>query len=139
MTLRHLLIATAGLFPVLLLLGVVGQKTEGLGTPLRLLLSGGAVLATGACMLTLIWHACRLFRFPPLFILASSCPHCGRRPAVYGLRTDDWPKTLLACTLCGGIFILWMARRVRPELLDLDVPTYALRWPEFVGRWRRVG
>ena len=37
------------------------------------------------------------------------------------------------------IHLLWLTTRPPPALLSPDLPTYALRWPEFLGIWRRVG
>lgn len=138
MTLTHLLMATAAAFPALLGATYVMARTAHLSAPLRLLAAAAALLSAVLFALAMLWLICRTLRMPPLFLFACPCPHCGRKPGAYALRTDEWPMTPLACTLCGGALVLWMTRRAAPEHLPLDTPVYCLRWPEFVGRWRRI-
>lgn len=132
MTLPHLLIGVAALLPGLFLAaGAIrwtGDETLGLGA---------AALALAAWP-SACWGICRILRYPPLFLFASPCPGCGVKPPGYGLDLSDWPRARLGCPLCGRTFDVWMIRRPPPERLERDTPAYALRWPEFAGRWRRV-
>ena len=128
MTLPHLLITTfsIGVLTFILVPFVASFGPPVLAMPLVLL---------GA--LELAWWICRILGFPPLFVLAGPCPACNRRPDGWRFRWESRLLLTLECGCCEQRVQLWMGRSL-PSNLSFEVPTFFLRWPEFLGIWRRV-
>ncbi len=97
-----------------------------------------------AC-LPVYWWIFRFFGIPPLFIFAPACPHCHKKPGGWWTVDRQMPKKgrmperiTLACGLCHGKVELWLRRRVPANSVTPAWPSYRLRWPEFLGIWRRL-
>jgi hypothetical protein len=91
------------------------------------------------------WPECRVLGVPPLFISSGPCPHCGLRPPGWRVihqqmsragRMPDYVE--LACGLCGGKLILWLRLRAPSIAASAALPTFCLRWPPFLGLWKRL-
>ena len=84
------------------------------------------------------WPFARLLRIPPLMIFSGPCPACGQRPPgwrVSAITTDLWQ---LRCGKCGARVRLRQTPWGLASDTSSDVPTYVLRWPQFLGVWRRI-
>lgn len=91
-----------------------------------------------AGLLLVLLVAPRIYRalhFFPLFF--PRCPHCRCRPEAYGVVQHEWPRAVLCCCRCEQFHEI---RFVYPERLPVasDFPVLVLRWPWFLGWWRRV-
>ena len=85
------------------------------------------------------WPFARMLGIPPLMIFSGPCPACTQRPAGWwrsDTRVDRWR---LVCGACGERLTLWLTSPRSAEIISSDMPTYVLRWPQFLGVWRRVG
>ena len=80
----------------------------------------------------------RLFRLSPLMILAGPCPRCGMRPAGWWYDDRRTGALHLQCGNCGQPVDLWAWRRPAAGEIAPDTPSFVLRWPTFLGFWRRV-
>ena len=94
-------------------------------------LLGGAVAVLG-----LSWPIYKHFRFRPLCL--PRCHHCHRMPETYGVAYAEWPLVVVICTACNAPTELWMTRTVNINAVSTETPSFYLRWPEFIGLWRRV-
>lgn len=83
------------------------------------------------------WPFARLLGMPPLMIF-SACPACKRRPPGWWNSGTDTAQLQLACGECGERVNLWLTSPRPANIVSSDVPTYVLRWPRFLGVWRRV-
>ncbi len=99
--------------------------------PKLLSLVGGTVTVLG-----LAWPIYRHFHFRPLCF--PVCPSCRRMPDAYGLADARWPRAVLICSNCEVPLEIWMTRTLHTRDVSLNMPTFCLRWPEFIGLWRRV-
>jgi hypothetical protein len=95
--------------------------------------------------IVLAWPVCRVLGIPPLFIFAGPCPHCARRPRVWGVIHRQMPRVgrmpdnvELACGLCRGKLILWLRLSAPSKIGCATTPNFCLRWPPFLGLWRRL-
>jgi hypothetical protein len=84
------------------------------------------------------WPFARLLRIPPMFVFSGPCPACKRRPAGWWKHGTDAGEWQLACGECGERVTLWVAPPRRADAISKDVPTYVLKWPRFLGVWRRI-
>jgi hypothetical protein len=82
----------------------------------------------------LAWPVFRLLSLRPLILPA--CPSCGKPHADYRIPREAWPEPVITCVHCGARLrlVLSAAALRQPSTL----PTLALRWPGFLGIWRRV-
>ena len=132
-TLNHLL--------VMLLLFVVGAfvatpvaQSTGFGEPL-----GPLVLAFVMIVVVAIlgWPVFRLLSLRPLIL--PICPHCGMRHGNYHVPRDAWPDAVIFCDHCSKPLRLLLRTGVRTTTMEpADFATVSLRWPGFLGLWRRV-
>lgn len=136
MTLFHLLlvIIPLGLFSALLPWLLHANASDGN----LLLLYSGLLLLFFVVTLQFAWLICRKFGMPPLMFLSGPCPKCNTRPPGWHClkREEHWVK--LSCGNCGAQLELWLTRKPPLEQVSLSVPSFALRWPEFLGRWRAL-
>jgi len=130
-TLGHLLVV------VLLLsggpiLGLAAAKSAGAG-------EGAAIAATVASALlvplVLGWPLFKLLSLRPLIL--PMCSSCGRRHGNYHLSRDAWPVAVILCAHCSKPLRLVLNGKAVP-LEPPGLPTVTLRWPGFLGLWRRV-
>jgi hypothetical protein len=136
MRLSHLLLAIfldCGL--ALPLAWLLGQAGVSLTFERRMWISFIPAMLAG---IAVAWPVARRLGVPPLMIFSGPCPACGRRPSGWwnlGVETD---QMRLACGECGVQVRLWLTSWRRPNVVSSAMPTYALRWPGFLGVWRRV-
>lgn len=97
----------------------------------RLSLLGGF-----AAVLWLTWPIYRYFHFRPLCL--PICPSCHDRPYAYGMAHSHWPRVILVCRNCAGPLEVWMTRSLDKKDASMEMPSFYLRWPEFIGLWRQV-
>ena len=144
MRLPHLLIPIAVVLPGLLL-AIWLLKSAGLDFGRENLAVAALSLVLWFAGLPLYWPICRLLGIPPLLIFAPACPHCGKQPGGWWCverhmaqkgRTPE--RVVLACGLCEGRVELWLRRCVASSAVTASLPSYRLRWPEFLGIWRRL-
>jgi len=93
-------------------------------------------LCAGMAVLMLASPVHRHFRYRPLCM--PRCPHCHKRPDCYFIVEGEWPRLLLTCGQCQQSCEVWLRRGVHPVNITGAVPTFCLRWPEFVGWWQRI-
>ena len=84
----------------------------------------------------LAWPICRALHIWPMRWRLPPCPHCRSPRESYLLEVVDWPRTELSCPQCGGRLELWLQRAAGAA--GADLPRFRLRWPEFLGLWRRA-
>ena len=100
------------------------------------------MLPAVATAIILAWPVARVVRLSPLMIFSGPCPQCRQRPPGWWRShngTDsDTDRLALLCGFCGERVTLWLTRVPQSDTSSADVPTYALRWPEFLGIWRQV-
>src|SRR2546421_89081 len=65
------------------------------------------------------------------------CPRCGKRHGNYHIPAEAWPVCILFCHSCGQPVRLCLMRTPPADLTN-DLPTLYLRWPEFLGIWRKA-
>jgi hypothetical protein len=135
MRLLHLLIPIAWILPVAILAGAL-KLPSSLDFPLFIILWFAG--------LPVYWWICRFFGIPPLFIFAPACPHCHKKPGGWWHVGSQMPKrgrtperVTLACGLCKGTVELWLWHG-NGTSSTTGMPTYRLRWPEFLGIWKRL-
>jgi hypothetical protein len=94
-----------------------------------------ALLSAPVALVLFGWPIFRLLSLRPLTL--PYCPHCGNRHANYHVPPDAWPYAVIVCIHCGQPLrlILSTSRRV---ITPSPLATVALRWPGFLGLWRRV-
>ncbi len=98
---------------------------------MTLSLLGGIVAVLG-----LTWPIYKRFHFRPLCF--PVCPNCRRMPDAYGLAYARWPRAVIVCTICEAPLEVWMTRILDVENASTEMPSFSLRWPEFIGIWRRI-
>ena len=84
------------------------------------------------------WPIWQRLGFGPLFVRSGPCPYCQERPAKWLIRAQSKDRAALSCGQCGGQLELWLMRRPPMEHVSKVVPSFALRWPQFLGLWRRI-
>ena len=94
-------------------------------------------LAEGFAALSLAWPIARLFGMTPMMTLAGPCPNCKTRPSGWWGSKPESNRLRLICGKCGTDVDLWL-RRPTSQPAVAARPTYRLRWPEFLGMWRRI-
>jgi len=80
----------------------------------------------------------RLLRLRPVMAYAGLCPGCHTRPPGWYCLKSERDRAMLKCGQCGTLVELWLTRTPPAAQLSTSVPSYALRWPEFLGIWRSV-
>jgi hypothetical protein len=93
-------------------------------------------LATLAAVL-LAWPVARLFGVGPLMFLSGPCPNCGQRPTAWGVTEQGAKHIRLVCSNCDQSVELWYSKSI-PDAPSGAIPRYRLRWPKFLGLWKRV-
>ena len=88
--------------------------------------------------LELAWFICRKFGIPPAMFLSGPCPKCNTRPPGWHCLKREEQCVQLSCGNCGAQLELWLTRKPPLEQVSSSVPSFALRWPEFLGRWRAL-
>jgi hypothetical protein len=96
-----------------------------------LLLQSGAAVAAYVVGASFIYR--RMLFWP---LLSPTCPHCGKRPDAFEI-TGTWPTFTMSCGSCRGQTELRMHQVDRPEG-DSKLPCFQLKWPYFLGWYRRV-
>ncbi len=86
----------------------------------------------------LAWPLSRLLRVRPVMAYAGPCPGCHTRPPGWYCLEFDGDRAMLRCGTCGTQVELWLTRKPPVARLSTSIPSYALRWPEFLGIWRLV-
>lgn len=84
------------------------------------------------------WPLARMLGIPPLMIFSGPCPSCTQRPAGWWKSAGGVDRWHLLCGECGACITLWLRSPRSTEITSPDEPTYVLRWPQFLGVWRRV-
>ena len=104
-------------------MGQSGLRLTGMGVGF----GAGVVLAS---------YVYRRLRWRPL--LMPRCPHCQRRPELYGIAGGGWPSEVVVCGSCHGACRLWYVRGGPPHDVSDEPrsPSLSLRWPYFIGLWR---
>jgi hypothetical protein len=98
-----------------------------------------AVLMTaGVLAIELCWRIALRFKIPPLMALAGPCPACGTRPPGWWCDGHDAGVLKLRCGACEQPVELWLLRKPPVGRVSASVPSFALRWPEYFGVWRRL-
>jgi hypothetical protein len=106
----------------------VGVKDDGS-------LSMLSIASAAVVMLTIAPIVYRWLHLFPLYV--PRCPHCGHRPAGYWIRQyPAWPSLRIKCGGCQGETDLLLAKGSFPP--DAAEARLVLRWPQFVGIWKRV-
>ena len=101
----------------------------------------GIWLSMGPAILfafTIGWPIARRLGMSPLMIFAGPCPACQRRPEGWWSSGSNSELLQLRCGACGEGVIVWLVPPSRAALLRSGVQMYVLRWPQFLGVWRRV-
>lgn len=88
--------------------------------------------------IVLAWPLSRLLRLRPIMAFAGPCPGCHTRPPGWYCLEYERYRAMLECGTCGTRVDLWQTRTPPAARLSTSVPSYALRWPEFLGIWRSV-
>jgi hypothetical protein len=136
MKLGHLLIVTL-LAGILGGLAAPGLEMIGLDpetSAARLLLFPAIAFIT----VVLAWPIARCFRMTPLMIFSGPCPNCKQQPPGWGGHAAEPDRLLLLCVKCGTEFDLWLTCRPPMERVTTTRPACRLRWPEFLGVWKRI-
>ena len=122
------LLVLLGLFVVGLVAGIALIHFLGYPAlaPLELAMGVGAVVVFESPIY-------RRFQFRPLFL--PRCPHCHKRPELYGIAGGGWPREVVVCGACRGVCHLWYDKDVPADEVSADVPSLTLRWPYFIGLW----
>jgi hypothetical protein len=81
----------------------------------------------------------RLLRLPPLMMFSGPCPGCGTRPLGWWSPRSAGTPLPLICGHCGTEVDLWLTCRPPSHAASSPRPAYRLRWPPFLGIWRRIG
>ncbi|HEV8718149.1 MAG TPA: hypothetical protein VGX03_35705 [Candidatus Binatia bacterium] len=108
------------------------------GTPLSIALFSAVFAGVFVLTLVVAWAIAKRIHLTPLRIWTPRCPHCDGKSDDYRFAERAWPSIRLECPKCNGQFLLLMRRANSPTDGHTPLPTYALRWPEFLGLWRRV-
>jgi hypothetical protein len=143
MTVAHVLIFD---FSSLLCASILGWLFHAL-TGIDAMHGFRTLLTIGVSMVAALpvsWWLCRLFRVSPLMIFAPSCPHCHEHPPGWWCLEEHPPsgsrmvdRLELACDLCKGKVELHL-RRPQAAAVSSEFPSYRVRWPQFLGIWRRL-
>lgn len=89
-----------------------------------------------AALFTLAPFVYRYFHLFPLFL--PICPHCGTRPTGYWIRASPaWPRFRVKCPACEVETQLLLAPSRTIEGQGGE-PLLLLRWPWFLGLWKRI-
>lgn len=137
MKLSHVILVAvlSGALAVLIVAGLE-RIGVGWGTPASYLLG---IPPAGFMAIVLAWPIARRFGMGPLMIFSGPCPNCKKRPSGWWSVATEADCLRLACGQCGTELELWLTRSPSTELVATTRPAYRLRWPEFVGVWRRIG
>jgi hypothetical protein len=114
------------------------ERLVGLSIPFERCVWISVVPATMAA-LVVAWPFARLLGMPPLMIFAGPCPACSRRPPGWWCVESNPDQVQLACGACGARVSLYLRSVKSSDTLSSEMPTFVLRWPQFLGIWRRVG
>jgi hypothetical protein len=122
----------------IILLIVAGLRQIGIepGTPASYLLS---IPPAGFIAVVLAWPIARRFGMSPLMIFSGPCPNCSRRRLGWWIVATEVDRLHLRCGQCGTEVDLWLTRPPSTQLIATTRPAYRLRWPAFLGVWRRTG
>ena len=80
----------------------------------------------------------RLLGLSPLMIFAGPCPACHTRPSGWWAMESQPRRLILACGGCGAQLDLWLTRKRPADVRSQQRYVFVLRWPQFLGIWRRV-
>jgi hypothetical protein len=69
-------------------------------------------------------------------LLSPVCPHCTTRPDAFGI-TGTWPVLTMSCGSCHGQTELRMYK-VDGSHGDSKLPCLQLKWPYFLGWYKRI-
>ena len=78
----------------------------------------------------------RRFHFRRLYL--PRCPHCRKRPELYGIAGGGWPREILVCGSCRGVCQVLYDGKLSAEDVSSEVPTLRPHWLYFVGLWRPI-
>ena len=93
----------------------------------------------GLAAIVLAWPLARRLGMSPLMVLAGPCPGCKQRPpGWWASRSGETERLQLVCGHCGSDLELWLTRQPPLERVAKDRPAFRLRWPEFLGIWKRI-
>lgn len=95
-----------------------------------------AFFGASSSVLLLSWPLYRMFQFRPLCM--PPCPRCHKIP-MYRIIGGSWPQSVLQCVECNGNVEVWFCRHIDPAMAAIEMASFCLRWPEFVGWWRYAG
>lgn len=99
----------------------------------------GIFLSVGTgiiAVLFLTWPIHKKFHFRPFCF--PKCDKCKKIPKGYYFGEAHWPKVVLECIECKQRIEIWMMRKIQKEEISKDLSVYVLKWPEFIGRWKRI-
>src|SRR5262245_14891284 len=144
MSLLHLLLLVALI--ALFSWAAVAALTA-LPAAMALLESGGSLAVATAVLLPLLvaflsviaaWPIASAIHLTPLRLWTPRCPQCGSSAREYRVIERSWPSLRLACPNCSGELVLHLLPARKAPTTSIEVPSYALRWPQFLGLWRRL-
>jgi hypothetical protein len=104
------------------------------GAAITLILVGAFLSA----VLSLSWYVCSLLRIQPMSLSIPPCDRCGRKPPSYKFIERNWPRHVLVCSHCSSKLEVWFCLRIPETSVPSDISCFRLRWPQFLGLWRRV-
>lgn len=96
-----------------------------------LLIQAAAGVVTYVVIASFIYR--RMLFWPLLFPV---CPHCRKQPRSFE-ATGAWPTFTMSCGSCNGQTELRM-HAVNDADADHQLPCLQLRWPYFLGWYKRV-
>src|SRR5262245_5674126 len=136
MKLSHLLVMTitTGVCSVLLTESLLYAGVRASARELELLTMPAALLLA----LVVAWPISRLFHISPLMIFSGPCPGCRTRPPGWWRVESHGKRLTIACATCGQRVDLWLTRKPETGAASGTSCVFTLRWPEFLGIWRRV-
>ena len=136
MRLCHLLLVIGLELPLMVALTSVlaTWRPDALSWPF--LSAAGAAAASAAILVA--GPVSRRLRMPPLMVFAGPCPGCGVRPEGWWLTEKVDERLTLMCVNCEQSVVLWMNRAPSAAEIVGGVPNYVMRWPSFLGIWRRT-
>lgn len=80
----------------------------------------------------------RGFKMRPMW--HPRCPSCrdANRFWAYSTRKPNWPREQIRCSNCGTMVELWYVGAPSSDSSANSLPSFALLWPQSLGRWQRL-
>jgi hypothetical protein len=74
---------------------------------------------------------------PMWYPLCPTCKDANRLFRFSSVR-PAWPKEEITCRNCGSLIEVWYDDGLKTVDKSAALPSFALIWPQSLGRWRRV-